>query len=219
MIKESDMMRKEELVEALGWRYATKKFDASRKIPAKTWSALEQALVLAPSSYGLQPWKFFVVDKPELRKKLQAASWGQSQIVDADKLVVFAVKKDFGAADVERYVARIAEVRKAPAAALEDYKQRMLGSVNGKTKETLHDWSARQVYIALGTFLTSAAALGVDACPMEGIDPAQYDALLGLPAKGYHALFVATAGYRAADDAYASQAKVRFAVKDVVEHV
>lgn len=212
-------MQTEELLKSLGWRYATKKFDPSKKIPAEKWAALEQALVLAPSSYGLQPWKFFVIENAELRKKLQGVSWGQAQIVDADKLVVFAVKKDFGPADVERFVARIAEVRKAPGGSLDGYKQMMLGSVSGKSQDQVQAWSARQVYIALGTFLTSAAALGVDACPMEGIDAAKYDELLGLPAKGYHALFVAAAGHRAADDAYATQPKVRFDAKEIVEHV
>src|SRR5258708_38126374 len=104
----------EGLISSLRWRSATKKFDPSRKIPAPAWAALEEALVLAPSSYGLQPWKFFVIDDPALRAKLKPASWDQSQITDADKLVVFAVKKDIGAADVGRFVERISEVRRLP---------------------------------------------------------------------------------------------------------
>lgn len=206
----------ESVVSSLRWRYATKKFDPARKIPREKWDALMEALVLAPSSYGLQPWKFFVVEDPATRAKLQAASWGQSQIVDADKLVVFAARKGFGAADVERFVARIAEVRKTPAAALDGYKQMMLGVLG---RPQLEAWVARQVYLALGTFLVSAAALGVDACPMEGIEPAKYDEILGLSAKGYTALCVATAGFRAADDAYAAQAKVRFPRAEVVETI
>jgi|SRR5579883_1691450 len=204
----------EGVVSSLRWRYATKKFDPARKIPREKWEALLEALVLAPSSYGLQPWKFFVVEDPAVRARLKEASWGQSQIVDADKLVVFAARKGFGASDVERFVSRIAEVRKTPVSALDGYKQMMLGVLG---RPQLEAWVARQVYIALGTFLASAAALSVDACPMEGIDPAKYDEILGLAAKGYTALCVATAGYRAADDAYASQAKVRFPRAEVVE--
>jgi nitroreductase len=204
------------LLAGLRRRYAVKKFDAAGKIPAATWNALEEALVLSPSSYGLQPWKFFVVENPALRAKLKSASWEQTQITDADKLVVFAVKKDFGAADVERFVERISEVRRVPKEMLDGYKKMMLASAS-LPPEKVAAWLIRQVYIALGVFLTSAAALGVDACPMEGFDKDQYDQLLGLPAKGYNAVVVATAGVRAADDAAATQAKVRFAKNEVVE--
>jgi len=204
------------LLSSLRWRIATKKFDPTRKIPAPLWNALEEALVLAPSSYGLQPLKFFVIEDKALRAKLQPASYGQTQIVDADKLVVFAVKKDLGPDHVERFIERISEVRRMPKEALAQYKQMMLGSVS-QPQERVQAWAIRQVYIALGVFLTSAAALGVDACPMEGIDAGQYDAILGLPAKGYNAVFVATAGYRADDDMYAKLAKVRFPKAELVE--
>lgn len=206
------------LTTSLRWRIATKKFDPTKKIPADRWAALEEALVLSPSSYGLQPWKFFVVNDPALRDALKEASWKQSQITDADKLVVFAVKKDFGAADVERFVERISEVRRLPKEVLADYKKMMLASAS-LPPEKVAAWLIRQVYIALGVFLTSAAALGVDACPMEGFDKDKYDEVLGLPAKGYNAVVVATAGYRAADDAYAAQKKVRFAKEEVVAHI
>ena len=208
----------EGLLASLRWRIATKKFDPTKKLTDAQWNALEEALVLAPSSYGLQAWKFFVVDDPALRAKLQPLSYGQSQIVDADKLVVFAVKKDFGAADVERYVERISEVRKIPAIALEGYKKTMLASAS-LPPEKVSAWLIRQVYIALGVLLTSAAALGVDACPMEGFDKDKYDELLGLPAKGWNAVVVATVGHRAPEDLYASQAKVRFPKNEVVEHL
>jgi nitroreductase len=208
----------EALLSSLRWRIATKKFDVAKKIPDSQWSALEDALTLAPSSYGLQAWKFFVVDDPALRAKLQPLAYGQSQIVDADKLVVFAVKKDFGAADVERYVERISEVRRLPISALAGYKKTMLASAS-LPPEKVAAWLTRQVYIALGVFLTSAAALGVDACPMEGFDKDKFDELLGLPAKGWNSVVLATAGYRASDDAYAAQAKVRFAKNEVVAHL
>ncbi len=208
----------EALTNSLRWRIATKKFDPAKKIPADRWAALEEALVLSPSSYGLQGWKFFVVDDAALRAKLKPVSWEQTQITDADKLVVFAVKKDFGTADVERFVERISEVRRLPKEALEGYKKMMLASAS-LPPEKVAAWLIRQVYIALGVFVTSAAALGLDACPMEGFDKDKYDEILGLPAKGYNAVVVATAGYRAADDAYAAQAKVRFPKAEVVAHL
>ncbi|MDE2142412.1 MAG: NAD(P)H-dependent oxidoreductase [Elusimicrobia bacterium] len=204
------------LVASLRRRYAVKKFDPAGQIPAAVWTALEEALVLSPSSYGLQPWKFFVVENPALRAKLKSASWEQTQITDAHKLVVFAVKKDFGAADVERFIERIAEVRRLPKEALESYKKMMLASAS-LPPEKVAAWLIRQVYIALGVFLSTAAALGVDACPMEGFDKDKYDEILGLTAKGYNAVVVATAGVRAADDAAASQLKVRFPKTEVIE--
>ncbi len=209
----------EAIVSALRWRYAVKKFDAQKKIAPKDWSTLEEALVLSPSSFGLQPWRFIVVNDARLRKQLQASSWNQSQIVDASHLVVFAVKKDLNAADVERYVRRISDVRGVSVESLGQYKDMMLGFVAQAGKGVdINAWSARQLYIALGVFLTSAALLGIDACPMEGLDPDAYDRLLGLEREGYHTLTVATAGYRAADDAYAQLPKVRYAADEVIVH-
>jgi nitroreductase len=204
---------------ALRWRYAVKKFDATKKIPADTWAALEQSLVLSPSSYGLQPWKFFVVETPAVREQLLPASWGQRQIVDASHLVVFAVKKDVGPADADRLIARSAAVRGIPADKLAGYRDMMVGSLTRSAAADVDVWMSRQVFIALGVFLTTAAVLGVDTCPMEGFVPEKYDEILGLSAKGYASRVVATAGYRAADDAYATLAKVRYAAEEVIERV
>jgi nitroreductase len=208
----------ETLVSALNWRYAVKTFDASGRVPLHKWEALEEALVLSPSSYGLQAWKFLVIEDKNLRAKLRSASWDQSQITDADKLVVFLVKKDAGPADVQRFVDRIAEVRGVPAAALEGYRQMMLQPMS-LPPEQVEAWLTRQVYIALGNFLTSAALLGVDACPMEGFDKAKYDEILSLHAQGWRSVVVATAGVRASDDAYAKNKKVRYPKAELVAKV
>lgn len=206
-------------LERLHWRYAVKQFDPARAIDPATWAVLEDALVLSPSSYGLQPWKFFVVADPAVRAKLLPASWNQKQIVDASHLVVFAVKADVGAADAERLVRRSSDVRGIPLAALDGYKKMMVGSLTRATPEHVRDWMTRQVFIALGVFLTAAAMIGVDACPMEGFEHEKYDAILGLPAKGYHSVVVATAGYRADTDAYAKLPKVRYAKSELVETI
>lgn len=208
----------ETLVSALNWRYAVKKFDASGRIPLDKWEALEEALVISPSSYGLQAWKFLVIEDKALRAKLKPASLNQSQITDADKLIIFLVKKDASAADVQRFVDRVSEVRRVPAEMLEDYKQMMLKSVS-LPPERVEAWLTRQVYIALGTFLTSAALLGVDACPMEGFDKDEYDNILGLHAQGWKSVVVATVGVRATDDAYAKNMKVRFPKAEVIAKV
>jgi nitroreductase len=208
----------ETLLAALHWRYAVKQYDPSRKIDAATWDALEEALILAPSSGGLQPWKFFVVDDPAVRVQLRDASYGQPQITEADRLVVFAARADFNAADVERFIDRIAAVRGVPLESLAGLKG-MLSGIVSRPEAARAEWAGRQVYIALGNFLAAAAALGVDATPMEGLDAAKYDAILGLDAKGYRALAAVPVGYRSMDDKYATLPKVRYDRKDVIEHI
>jgi nitroreductase len=140
-------------------------------------------------------------------------------VVDASHLVVFAVKENVNAADAERLIARTSTVRGIPAGKLEGYKGMMVGSLARTPAPEIDVWMSRQVFIALGVFLTTAAMLGVDACPMEGFVPEKYDEILGLGAKGYASRVVATAGYRAADDAYGTLPKVRYPVGDVVERV
>ncbi|OKH52587.1 NAD(P)H-dependent oxidoreductase [Calothrix sp. HK-06] len=210
----------ETVLEQLKWRYATKKFDADKKIPSDVWKVLEQSMVLAPSSFGLQPWKFFVVNNQEIRQQLLPHSWGQAQVVDASHLVVFAIKKDIDAEYVDRYVARMASVQQVPVENLAKFA----GVVKGFMEKPpypldLNEWSTRQVYIALGQFMTTAALLGVDTCPMEGFVPSKYDEVLGLPEQGYAAVVVCPAGYRSAEDKSAERPKIRFETQDVVQYI
>ena len=200
-----------QLISQLNWRYATKQFDPQRKISPQEWAALEEALILTPSSFGLQPWKFIVVTDQATREKLVAVSWGQRQVVDASHLVVFAIKSNLNEQDVNNYVNRIVEVRGVPHEALAGYRDMMVGSViKGMSEAERKNWAEKQVYIALGNFLTSAALMGIDACPMEGIEPEKYDEILGLQKQGLNSVVAATAGYRAATDKYSAQKKVRF---------
>jgi len=204
----------------LAWRYATKKFDPAKPVAPDDWRTLERSLVLAPSSFGLQPWKFFVVTDGAMKARLRAASWNQSQVVDASHVVVFALKTGLGPADVERWIARIGQVRGTPPAALEGYKKMMVGFLAQPTERfDVDDWAARQLYIALGQFMAAAAMLGVDTCPMEGLDPVAYDEILNLGGSGYRTVVVCVAGHRAADDATASWPKVRYETRDVVAHL
>lgn len=205
------------LVESLQRRYATKKYDPDKRLDTATWKALEEALVLSPSSYGLQPWKFIVIQNPALRAQLREKAWGQSQVTDASHLVVFAHRTDLTEADIDRYLARIAEVRGVTLESMDGYRQMMIGNlVTGPKRATIGDWAARQAYIALGQLMTSAAAMGVDTTPMEGIDPAAFDQLLGLEGSGYATAVVCAVGYRAEDDAYALLPKVRYATEELV---
>lgn len=208
----------EDLLGQLRWRYATKKFDPTRKISDTHWKTLEEAVTLAPSSYGFQPWKFFVVTNSEIRRQLQQVSWNQPQIVDASHLVIFASKQNAGVRDVDRYLDRIAQVRQVPRESLDGFKQMLLGSMNRPGGE-VDAWCTRQVYIALGVFLSASAMLGIDACPMEGFEAEKYDQILSLPARGYNARVLAAAGYRAENDRAAQTPKVRFPVDEVIERI
>lgn len=216
----SAVVSSEQVLQQLHWRYATKKFDATKKIPEDVWKTLEKSLVLAPSSFGLQPWKFIVVSNPEIREQLVEHSWGQTQVVDASHLVVLAIKKDVNAADVDRYVQHMSEVRQVTVDALQGLANVIKGFLASPPYPiNLNEWSARQVYIALGQFMTSAAMLGIDTCPMEGFNPAKYDEVLGLAEQGYAAVVVCPAGYRAPDDKYAVMPKVRYPSEDVVQYI
>jgi nitroreductase len=211
------------LLEALNWRYAVKKFDATKKIPDASWKAIEESMVLAPSSYGLQPWKFLVIKNPELRAKLRTVSWNQSQITDASHMVVFAQKREVTKTDIQAFVDRMAHIRGGGMTpGLVGYRDMMVGSLADPSKApggNMLTYTRAQTYIALGFALYTAAALGIDACPMEGFDPSKYDEMLGLTAKGYHAAVVGTFGYRAADDGHAALKKVRNAHESVVETI
>lgn len=212
-------LKSDDVLAQLRWRYACKKFDPTKKIPAATWNQLEDSLVLSPSSYGLQPWKFFNVVDPAVRERLLPCSWGQKQIVDASHLIVFAVKANVGTDDAEKLIRTVSAVRDIPAAALEGYRNIMVGSLTRSTPEHVRGWMTHQVFIALGVFLTAAAMLGIDSCPMEGFQQEKYDEILGLPAKGYHSVVLATVGYRADDDAYAAFKKVRYPKSELIETI
>jgi len=209
-----------QLLTALEWRYATKVFDAAAKIPAHIWSALEKSLVLTPTSYGLQPYKFIVVQDPAVREQLLPLSWGQRQVVDCSHYVVFLARTEMTEADVNRLVLRQASVRNMPVEKLTNYRDMMLSDVvNGPRAKIAHEWAARQCYIALGNAMTCAAVLGVDACPMEGIAPTEYDQVLKLDGTGYKTVVACAFGYRAVSDKHASLAKVRYETKELVQYI
>jgi len=211
-------LEKDILLAAHKRRYATKHFDPRKKIPADVWATLEETLILSPSSFGLQPWKFVVVTNQDLKDALVAKSWNQRQVADASHVVVFAVRHPLSAGDVRRHIERTAEVHSTPVETLAGFEKMVVGFLD-KPPYPLHlkEWSTRQLYIALGNFMTTAALLGVDTCPMEGLDPAGYDQVLGLEGSGFFTVAACPAGYRSANDKYASLPKVRFKPEDVID--
>ncbi len=204
------------LLQQLRWRYATKAFDPAKKIPEADWATLEQALILTPTSYGFQPYRFVVITDPAVREKLVPLSWGQRQVADASHFVVFAAKTSVSEACIDHYLAHVAKVRSVPVEKLAGFKNSLVGDIlKGPRSQWQHEWATRQAYIALGNFMTAAAVLGIDVCPMEGIEPAKYDEILGLPGNGYNTVVAAAAGYRSADDKAASFPKVRYSAEEL----
>jgi len=209
-----------QLVKSLEWRYATKAFDPSRPLTAEAWQALEKALILSPSSFGLQPYRFIVVQDPATREQLLPHSWGQRQVVDASHLVVFAARTSVTGVEIDTFINLIAKVRGVTPESLAAYRGMMSGSLLSEGfKAVAPHWAARQAYIALGNLMTAAAVIGVDACPLEGFVPAEYDRILNLPAQGLAAVVACAVGYRSAADKYASLPKVRFTAADLVKVV
>lgn len=208
-----------DILSALNWRYACKVFDPAKKIPAETWAELEASLVLTPSSFGLQPWKFIIIQDRELREKLVPHAWNQRQIADCSHLVVMTVPKVLSIEHVDANIARIIEVRGGSADGLLSFRKMVLGFRDGlEAKGGLEQWAKLQTYIALGQFMLAASLLGLDTCPMEGFVPARFDEILELEKEGRTAAVLCPVGYRSADDRYAGLPKVRLQAKDVIEH-
>ncbi|MCE7974429.1 MAG: NAD(P)H-dependent oxidoreductase [Leptolyngbya sp. PLA1] len=202
------------LLHALRWRYATQRFDPSRTIPDDNWHALCESLRLAPSGFGLQPWRFISVETPELRQVLSAASWSQPQITEAPKLLVLCRRSHVDMGDAERLIA-LARAERAISENEAAQWRAGLGSFLRSGADTA-EWAARQVYLALGTLVASAAVLGVDACPLEGIDPAAYDRVLDLQGSGYTTVLAVALGYRSTEDPAAALPKIRFSPEQVL---
>ncbi len=203
------------VIENLEWRYATKRFDEDRKISAEDLTTLQEAVNLAATSFGLQPFRVVVVQDPEIKEQLRAASYNQPQLTEASHVFVFCAMKNMPAEQIDRFVDRISEVRSVPRDQLKDYAEYMKGSVAGKSVESIEAWNKRQAYIALGTLLDVAAELRIDTCPMEGFDAGEYDRILGLTDKGLTATVISPVGYRSENDATQHHEKVRIPLEEM----
>lgn len=206
-------------IETLNRRYATKAFDPTQKLSDDQLLQLTESLRLAPSSFGLQPWKFIIVTNSEIREQLVWHSRWQRQVADASHLIVLCAKDDVTEADVQNYINDIASTRWAPLEALDGYKNMMNWSLESKTAEARRIRAEKQLYIAQWFLLMSAAHLQIDACPMEWFDSQAYDKLLWLEWNGYHSVVIVPVGYRSADDAMAHYAKVRYSEDQVIEYI
>ena len=196
-------------LENQNWRYATKKFDVTKKVSTADLELLKEAIQLTTSSYGLQPYTVIIVENPALRTQLLPFSWGQSQIVDASHLLVFANILDLGQNVIDDYFANLIQTRGIPAESVQGYKDFMTSNITSLPEDVRNTWTSKQTYLALGNLMNAAAELKIDVCPMEGFVPAQYNEILGLDKLNLNASLVAAIGYRSEEDASQNYKKVR----------
>lgn len=197
------------LLDNLNWRYATKKYDASKKVSSADLNTLKEAVRLSASSYGLQPYKVVIVENPEIRKQLKAAAYGQTQLTDASQIFVFANDVNLGVHSVDNYINNISKTRGVPADALAGFSDMMKGTVANLSDEAKNIWTAKQTYIALGTLLSAASELKIDATPMEGFNAAEFNKILGFDKLGLSTTVIAAVGYRHDEDDAQHFKKVR----------
>jgi nitroreductase len=191
------------------WRYATKKFDATKKVSAEDLNTLKEAIRMSSSSYGLQPYKIIVVENPELRAQLQKAAFGQSQIVEASHLFIFANDTNIGDNEIDNFLNAISVTRETPLESLAGYGDFMKSTISPLEPTIKNVWTSKQTYLALGNLLNAAAELKIDVTPMEGFIPAQVNEILGLDKLNLNASLIATVGYRHEEDTTQFYKKVR----------
>lgn len=209
-----------EILERLNWRYATKKFDSSKEVSKEDLEVLLETIQLSASSYGVQPYRVAVIENEEKRKELQPKAWNQAQIVDASHLLVFCARTDVEDKDIDSLIEYTAEERGLNKADLSDYSNFMKDKIiKENDADTRKNWTARQAYIAIGNLLNAAAEMEIDACPMEGFNPEEFDEALGLKEKGLYSVALVTLGYRSTDDQAQHNAKVRRPKEELFFHI
>ncbi len=204
------------IIDSLKWRYAVQVFDQEKKLTEAQLDTVLEGARLSPSSYGLQPWKFIVVNNTKIRSKLREAGYGQAKISEASHLVVIAVPRVLDDSTVDEYIQSVADIRGVSIESLDGFSHALKGSVNGRTPQERVEWATRQAYIALGILLATAASERIDAGPMEGFDPKKFDEILELKKIGLESKVIVALGFRSESDVMAHTPKVRFPKEKVV---
>lgn len=193
----------------LNWRYAVKRMNGNT-VEAKKLYRIMEAIRLAPSSLGLQPFTVVAVEDLKTRQSMAPACFNQPQITESAVVLVFSIWKSITEKEVSIFIENIASTRGVTLESLQDFKNRIMGSIGGKSQEELQIWAARQAYIALGIGLAACAIEEVDSTPMEGFNPAAMDEVLHLDEKGLKSVVILSIGYRDAEKDYLTNAaKVR----------
>ena len=205
------------IIDDLKWRYATKKFDPSKKLSDDQLATLKESIRLSASSYGLQAYKILIVENPETREKLMEASYGQKPVVDASHLFVFCAYTQVSEDDAKKYMELISQTRGTEMKNLEAFQNGIVNSLKNKSDQEIANWTSKQTHIALGQLLHTCASIRVDALPMEGFSPATYNEILGLDELKLTATLACPVGFRHEEDAAQFNKKVRKSNEDLFD--
>ena len=208
-MKENTQQFKQKIIDAMNWRYATKIFDFNKKINRDDWETLEKSMIMSPSSFGLQPYQFLLVENTETKKLLTPHSWNQPQIEQCSHLIVFTALKNIDEEYIDNFIKLTSKTRSIPESSLAEYKKMMIDNLISSHKD-IFDWATKQSYIALGNLMTTASLLDIDSCPIEGINPEKYDEVLGISNSKYATICACALGFRSVEDKYQNLKKVRF---------
>ena len=205
-----------DVLEQLKWRYATKKFDASKRLSEEKLSILKESFNLTATSYGLQPLKMIILSNPDLKKLLVPITMDQDQVENASHVLVICTETKIDSDYIKDHFNLVVKIRSTPREILSSFEEYLVTSFSDKQSDELNIWSTNQAYLALGNLLTVCAIEKIDACPIEGFDPDKYDELLQLNEKGLQSVIVLAVGYRAEDDMFSGFDKVRKGVNEVI---
>ena len=203
----------------LTWRYATKKFDADKGLSEEQLKALVDIVRMAPSSFGMQPFHLHVISDTAILTELKDASYGQTQVVDCSHLFVFSIKSQIDEQSVIDYMSKISSTRGVPVDKLEDYGATIKGFLSSMSAKEKLEWAEKQVYLVLGFLLAACAEMQIDACPMEGFVPTEYDRILKLEEQGLRSTVVMAIGFRSMSDQAQHFKKVRKEISDIVDFI
>lgn len=203
-------------IKQLKWRYATKKFDAEKKLSENQLNIIKQAFNLTATSFGLQTIKLVITANPQIRASLLEHAYNQKQVVEASHLLVICIQDNILQDDVNQYYNNIKTIRNTPEEILKPYREDLIKTMNNKTVKERQQWSTNQAYIALGNLMAVCAFEGIDACPMEGFVPEQFDKILKLDQHGLKSVLLLPIGYRAQDDMFSGFKKVRKPLKEAI---
>lgn len=202
------------IVEKLQWRYATKKFDPTKKLSVKKLEILKQAFNLTATSFGLQTITMLIVSDMELRKALVKHAYNQKQVLEASHLLIICVQDNITDADIDKFFDNTKSIRRTPDEILDPYRNNLKKMMQKMTIEERQRWSLNQAYIALGNLMTVCAVEEIDSCPMEGFSEKQFDDILNLKSKNLKSVLLLPVGHRADDDFFANLKKVRKSVAE-----
>ena len=206
------------LLDALRWRYATKKF-TDETVSDDELQQLLEAARLAPTSFGLQPFEILVVQDRGLRERLASVSMGQRKVVDSSHLLVFATYTKFEQEHVRDFVELAESTRGKNHSSLLGLEKTLTSFIGTQGEDWLKEWAKRQTYIALGTLLCACAMAEIDACPMEGFKPLEYDKILDLDQQNLSTSVIVTVGRRHPEDTLADASKIRKPFSQLIKKI